>query len=172
LYFPKLKRLIVTGDSYKLALKTAREELQEVLIQQVELSRRAVGLKKSIEVLAVLCNEDPKAGVETFELLEALSLETTGITDGIRLLLRQAMEKNIILDARNIRDLLAKRGFDLSQYANEMAVIHNTLRRLEKQGELEPRLTGWEITPKGIQQMAIFKGIAGLAKVIVPEKKK
>jgi hypothetical protein len=57
----------------------------------------------------------------------------TGITGAIRLLLQTS---KFPLAPMQIRTELMNRGFDLSEYANAMAVIHNTLKRLDSQGEL------------------------------------
>ena len=37
----------------------------------------------------------------------------------------------------------------MAQYANQLAVIHNTLARLEKQGEVTELAAGWMLTEKG-----------------------
>lgn len=141
----------MTHENYKLALDTAREELQEVLNKQTELNRRAMELKKSIEVLSGLCEENPAVRDAALEALEQMMLPEFGITAGIRAILLEADNNGIIPSSTDIRDLLLKRKFDLSEYANAMAVIHNTLNRLEKQGEIQPRLTGWALTDKGRQ---------------------
>jgi len=49
----------------------------------------------------------------------------------------------------DVRTALADQGFNLSQYANKLAVIHNTLGRLEKQGEALQVSGGWVLTDKG-----------------------
>jgi len=51
--------------------------------------------------------------------------------------------------AQDVRTSLADQGFNLSQCANKLAVIHNTLSRLEKQGEVMQVSSGWVLTDKG-----------------------
>jgi hypothetical protein len=86
-------------------------------------------LKQTIEGLSALTQEQP---TESTEVSGELFGET-GITGAIRLLLTTA---NVPLSPIQIRNDLKRHGFDLSDYVNAMTVIHNTLKRLESQGEL------------------------------------
>ncbi len=44
-------------------------------------------------------------------------------------------------------------GYDMSQYASELTVIHNTIKRMDGQGEINPRYNqfggfdGWTLKP-------------------------
>jgi hypothetical protein len=49
----------------------------------------------------------------------------------------------------DLRDGLSTHGFNVAQYANKLAVIHNTLSRLERQGEVIQVPSGWVLTDKG-----------------------
>src|SRR5262249_24890 len=49
----------------------------------------------------------------------------------------------------DIRTALLDQGFNLSQYANKLAVIHNTIGRLAKHGEPMQVSGGWVLTDKG-----------------------
>jgi hypothetical protein len=69
----------------------------------------------------------------TFVPLTEVDIRETGITDAIRQVIA---ESKIPLSPVEIKAALANRGVDLSGYANPGTVIHNTLNRLEKQGEL------------------------------------
>jgi len=117
-------------DDYRRALEAARRELAKVLQDRSELDRRAAELKKTIEGLSALCDEaDHPAG-----LLQGGSLADVGISDAIRAVLRET--DNPAMSPTEIRDELKKREVNLEDYASEMTVIHNTLARLERQGEI------------------------------------
>jgi hypothetical protein len=58
-----------------------------------------------------------------------------GLTDACRLVLQNAPAP---LTAVGIRDRLQQIGFDLDRYANPLAAIHTTLKRMTESGEAEP----------------------------------
>src|SRR5262249_52165182 len=61
---------------------------------------------------------------------------------------RQALaESPTPMTPPQLRDALSQRG--LTQYADRLAVIHNTPLRLEKQGGAMKVTDGWVVTPKG-----------------------
>jgi hypothetical protein len=117
-------------EDYRRALDAARKDLTKVLQDRTELDQRASELKKTIEGLSALCDEeDYSTG-----LPEGATLADVGISNAIRVVLRDTSDP--ALTPTEIRDELEKRGLNLSEYASEMAVIHNTLARLERQGEV------------------------------------
>jgi hypothetical protein len=59
-----------------------------------------------------------------------------GFTDAIRETLKGATPNSLTAPA--IRYELLKMGFDFSKYKQELVAIHNTLKRLQQQGEIEP----------------------------------
>ncbi len=64
---------------------------------------------------------------------------SSGVTDAIRDVYRSA-ERNRFLSPTNVRDRLKAEG-RLRGYDNEMAVIHQVIKRLMEQGQIEPHLT-------------------------------
>jgi hypothetical protein len=48
-----------------------------------------------------------------------------------------------------LRDELVHRGMKIKHYSNQLAVIHNTLLRLKRQGEVIPISGAWLLTEKG-----------------------
>jgi hypothetical protein len=115
--------------NYKSALQAARDEMEELLRQRTRTDARLGQLKQTIETLSALVGEQP---AETANLPGELFGES-GITGAIRLLFQRS---KIPLTPVQIRTELTNHGFDLSDYVNAMAVIHNTLKRLNSQGEL------------------------------------
>jgi hypothetical protein len=115
--------------NYRLALQAAQTEMQDALQERSALDVKIATLKQTIEGLSALLQDKP---AEPAELPEELFGET-GISGAIRFLL---MRSEVPLTPVQIRHKLTEHAFDLSDYANAMAVIHNTLKRLDKQGEL------------------------------------
>jgi hypothetical protein len=113
---------------YKAALEAARSEMQELLQDRALIDMRLGQLKDTIDALVALVKEKPAELPSTEEVFGE-----TGITAAIRVLLSHS---RVPLAPMQIRTELMNRGFDLSDYANAMAVVHNTLKRLDKQGEL------------------------------------
>ena len=68
------------------------------------------------------------------------------LTSAIRQILA---ESAVPMRPPDLRDGLINHGFNVAQYANKLAVIHNTLSRLERQGEVMQVSGGWVLTDKG-----------------------
>jgi hypothetical protein len=118
--------------NYKLALQAAMQEQSDLFEERRRIDARLAALKGTIEGLSVLVDDPPAKPSATLNMSDLLVGET-GITAAIRLLLQQADGS---LTPVQIRTELMSHGFDMSDYANAMAVIHNTLTRLERQGEV------------------------------------
>lgn len=118
-------------ERYQSALEGARREMDRLLQERVQLDSRLTQLKSTIDALSALINEPPKLGAESF----ADGVDTVGISDLIRRILA---ESGVGLTPVEIKSKLGEIGFELDQYANAGAVIYNTLKRLERQGEIVP----------------------------------
>ncbi|MGA8213812.1 MAG: hypothetical protein WB799_09465 [Candidatus Sulfotelmatobacter sp.] len=57
-----------------------------------------------------------------------------GITEAIRTVMRAAKKP---MTAAEVKTRLTEEGFDLERFRNAAAVIHNTMARMAKAGELE-----------------------------------
>jgi hypothetical protein len=116
--------------SYENALVAASDEMRELLQQRSAIDARINQLKKTVEALTALVF--PNA-VDAPSYAEEIGMGAElGITEAIRQVLR---ESKTPLSAVEIKMALTIRGVDLS-YANPGTVIHNTLIRLKKQGEI------------------------------------
>lgn len=127
---------------YIAALKAAQSELQEIIRERARLDDRLNQLKKTIDALSALLKDNSDLAKEFsnsygilvgVEGLAASGAGDMGISDAIRQLL---IESKAPLTPPEIRNYLSDKGFDFSAYANPLAVIHNTLKRLNKQGEI------------------------------------
>ncbi|SRR6266849_6335968 len=123
-----------TREYYKSAIEAAQSEMEEMLAKRTAIDKRLQQLKQTIDGLAALLEELPEAGssVSKTESDQSLS-EGIGISDAIRVVLSEA---KIPLSPPEVKAFLAHQGFKFHEYANPMAVVHNTLKRLALQGEL------------------------------------
>ena len=106
---------------YASALDAALREYEQALAEQASLDARVAHLRQSILHLTKLCGYEPTVPF--------------GLTEACRLVLRSAPAP---LTAVGIRDRLQQMGFDLDRYANPLAAIHTTLKRMSEGGEAEP----------------------------------
>jgi hypothetical protein len=128
---------------YKAALDAAHTEIGELLQQRTKLDDRLTQLKNTVDALSLLLKDTTPAVDDGFskaygqlvgvEGLAAPGAGDMGISDAIRQIL---CGSQVPMSPTGIRNELAKRGFSLATYANPLAVIHNTLKRLMAQGEI------------------------------------
>jgi len=118
-------------DDYQKALDAAHAEIQDILQQKFVLDERLSQLKKTVDALSSLMEEIPPISQLYGAVAEGLPVG--GISNAIRRILT---ERRAPMTPTQIKMALSARGFDMSEYANAAAVIHNTLKRLEGQKEL------------------------------------
>lgn len=106
---------------YVTALDAVVREYEQALADQAALESRISHLRQSILHLTKLCGYEPSVPF--------------GLTDACRLVLQNAPAP---LTAVGIRDRLQQIGFDLDRYANPLAAIHTTLKRMTEAGHAEP----------------------------------
>ncbi len=134
-------------DDYKQTLQKARKDLNIALQQRAELDTRITGLKQTIQGLSVLSGEH-QGGTDQIEDLVDSFIEATGISNGIRRVLSKAPAP---MSAPEIRDALLKKTeykLVIEGYANPLSVIHNTLVRLIRQGEVVQNASGFLLKEK------------------------
>jgi hypothetical protein len=123
----------MSREMYQKALRVAKKELQALLKERADLDIRITQLKQTVTNLAVLTGETSE--------LEDTSDPNEGISNGIR---RVLFTSSVPLTPPQIRDALVKAGFSMD-YSSVLTVIHNTLKRLEKQGEVTQTPSGWTV---------------------------
>jgi hypothetical protein len=130
-------------NPYTEALDKARQDLGDALCKRDECDRKVAALQTTIDVLSSL--------LESFEQSigqpqpEITVPDGAGISDAIRLVFKQSSGN---LTAPLIRDRLSDAGFDITGYASILSVIHNTVKRMDDQGEIlkitrSGRVIGW-----------------------------
>jgi hypothetical protein len=124
----------VSREMYQKALRVAKKELQALLKERADLDTRISQLKQTVTNLAVLTGESSA-------LEDPAADPSEGISNGIR---RALFTSSVPLTPPQIRDALVKAGFSM-EYSSVLTVIHNTLKRLEKQGEVVQTPSGWTV---------------------------
>jgi hypothetical protein len=130
---------------YRKALQAARIEFERLLRERVELDQRIVRLKQTIVGLTGLCDGN---GAAPHVLNNAVPLAPRfmRLTSAIRQVLADSVSP---MRPPDMRRALVEHGLSMMQYSNKLAVIHNTLSRLERQGEVTEVSSGWTLTEKG-----------------------
>lgn len=118
----------VPNDEYRLALAAAAREYETLSAERQKIDHRLSELAHSIGTLTRLCGFAPSM--------------TWGLADACRTVLRNA---KVPMTPGDVRDRLSGIGFDLGTYANPLAAIHTTLKRLAEAEELKVAV----ISPSG-----------------------
>jgi hypothetical protein len=129
----------VTTSDYRAALEAAAKEYEQLGEERRRIDERLTQLAQTIGTLSRLIGLTPTVPLS--------------ITDAVRL----AVRAGVPMTPPEVRDRLLAIGFDLSSYANELAVIHTVLKRLNEAGEVRiiPKAGGkhqylWAKPPKVI----------------------
>jgi hypothetical protein len=112
------------SKAYRRALHAALREWERAAAEHAALEQRMARLQQTIGSLSRLCGLEPTVPL--------------GLTDACRLVLRSAGRP---LTAPEVRDRLEATGLDLDKYANALAAIHTTLKRLTAGGEASASAT-------------------------------
>jgi hypothetical protein len=105
---------------YRRALEAASKEYEALGVERRRIDQRLTELAHTIGTLTRLCGFTPTV--------------TFGLTDACRAVLRSARAP---LTPAEVRDRLAGIGFEVGGYANPLAAIHTTLKRLAEAEELK-----------------------------------
>jgi hypothetical protein len=126
---------MVKSPDYRKAYEAAKSELSELLADQERTAKRLILVRKSIQTLAALC-EEQGIKIEHSEEAEALLAHST-LADEIRSLLRTQYPH--WLRPHWIRAEIERLGHDLSNYTNPQASVQMVVKRMVDSGEVEER---------------------------------
>lgn len=132
----KLLDMAPTSD-YRKAYEHARNELADLLQKQLETEQRIVVVRKSLETLAALC-EDEGIVFET-SVEAAYLLQNTNLADEIRHILVGAWPG--YLKPNRVKANLEQLGWDLRQYKNPQATIHMVMKRMAESGTVQEEVS-------------------------------
>jgi hypothetical protein len=120
--------------------ESAKDRFLVLLRQEKETREQISHWAPIVEQLAKLAGEalEPEIANRIKELKrekEGSIGEEMGLTEAIRWVFRQP--HMLPLTPTQVRDELAKMGYDLEKYAFVMPPIHNTLKRMKEAGEIK-----------------------------------
>jgi hypothetical protein len=121
-------------STFELALQEAKKSLEEAYVERGAIEERIVSLKQAVDGLTALCDPEPEEVVRTSrgDITTAFKLSYA-----IRQVFSDSQEYK--LTPTEVRDALLRMGVDLAKkYKQPLVPIHNTLKRMEAQGELVP----------------------------------
>jgi hypothetical protein len=118
-------------EQYKKAIEAAEKDLQGWFRLRNAADQRIAQLKSAITILNGLLEGPPKASPQEVATEE---IGDMGITEAVRTVLRTS--PGVCATPADVKEDLIGMKFDLSGYRNPSAVIHNTLKRLDAQGEV------------------------------------
>lgn len=115
----------MTEDTYKKTIETVRLELVKLLGEREHIDKRILNLRQILSGFESLA-DDEEAPVN--EAAVAAIGKALGITDAIRHVLQSQFPRPMA--PREVRDELLRLGANLRPLSNQMASIHNILKRL------------------------------------------
>ncbi len=123
-------------NPFEVALTEARKSLEESYQERSAIEKRIVKLKQTIDGLAALCEPEPNEDLVEVQGAHLPDGYNTSLTDAIRKIFSETTQP--MLMPVEVRDALLAMGVNLAKYKQPLVPIHNTLKRLEAQGELVP----------------------------------
>jgi hypothetical protein len=113
------------------------KQFEEALAEKTEIDEKKKVTDEKVEALSDAVRALHKVYGGTLPEPVAKQIEgDLGITDQVREAMK-SQQGAAWLQPTQVRTLVEQRGFALAGYSNPMAVIHQVLKRLEKQGQLE-----------------------------------
>jgi len=131
-------------DPLSIVLDKAHQKLNKLLSERAKIDNEIVKWKRLMDSLLAVTesennDDDDPSDVELQDYFaNSVGTKTLKFTDGIRLILKQNASRTPPISVPEIRDQLINLGFNFAKYAQPLVPIHNTLRRLEDQGEVIP----------------------------------
>jgi hypothetical protein len=122
-------------EDYKVIIQTALEELHELEAERLQIESRHEEITERIkhlrELLGVLSR---MYKIDIPGITSKSSLADLNLIDAIRTVLRLSVEP---LTPVEIKEWLKDAEFDIDKYSNPLAVIHTTLKRMDKNAEVK-----------------------------------
>ena len=132
----------MADETAKKMYESARDRLRELLRQETEIKEQISHWGPIVEQLARLTGEtvEPDIASRINELKQdqesdAGAGQEMGLTEAIRWVFRQP--HILPLTPTQVRDEMAKMGYELDKYKHVMPPIHNTLKRMKEAGEIK-----------------------------------
>lgn len=119
--------------NYRHMLYEAKQDLAHHLVKRQKLDQEIARRQAVVAELQNLCAEQDKRSFEqSIERVIKADLKV-GITDAVRVILQ---ENFFPMTTIELKEKIAARKFNLTRYANPLAVIHTILKRLIQSGDV------------------------------------
>jgi hypothetical protein len=126
------------SSDYQKAYESAKGELAALLADEERIEKRKLELRKTIEVLAAIC-ESEEVKIEPSQEAAYL-LDNTTLADEIRMILRSHYPA--WLRPHEVKAELERLGRDLSKYGNPQSAIHMVMKRMVESKEVQETQDG------------------------------
>ena len=122
------------NDEYMKALDKAVADLDERVSKRDLINAEIAGLRETVRVLSsrVILSRDRER--EVVQLLAAVDYATPNLKDAIRSTLIRSGKQ---LTAIEVRNALEESGFNFDDFSNPLSACHATLKRMDKDKEVE-----------------------------------
>jgi hypothetical protein len=118
---------------------TLARRIAETEQSLASMQRELIALLGTVSAIGQLLDEEVPEHLKILIHQNAKeAVAAMGMTEQIRLILGIGIARS----ATEIRDILQSGGFDLSEYSNALATIHNVLRRLVEKDEIKVTTDG------------------------------
>ena len=157
-------------EHYRKAIEAAEKDLAGWFRLRNAADLKVGQLKSAIAILKGLIEAPSKARPQEVVTEEIGDL---GITEAIRAVLRTF--PGVCQTPANVKESLIGMNFNLSEYRNPSAVIHNTLKRLETQQEVQavntPSGTAYMLSSRSFEYELQNAGIAASSAAFEAQEK-
>jgi len=128
----------MSNEEYRKAYEAAASELERILIDQEKTEQRILALRKTMNALAILCEQE---GINTSDLdaryARLARIVQGSLSEDILKIINAVREP---LTTGDIRDELNKLGGSLAEHANPLATINAVASRLAEAGQIRETL--------------------------------
>lgn len=120
----------MTDETYTQALRKAKAQLIRAIQEREKLDLEIARLNQLVKALSAELETDKPT---RFDAMEETLASGVGFTDVIKSIVNRSEKP---MTPKHVRDMVVMSGYDLSRYANPMAMIHQTLKRLAEQNRI------------------------------------
>src|SRR5712692_6133667 len=121
-------------SDYKKLLDKTMTELRNLLRLRLEINNRIAKLTATALALSRHLGLNDPRRKKLMQIVDELYVFKPRLTDSVKDAVYYASPKR--LPAVQVKELMEVRGFDFADFANPLASVHSTLRRLASQGEI------------------------------------
>src|SRR5437016_5671747 len=116
----------MTSDTYKAALRKAKNDLADAMHKRDYWNLEIGRLQQLVKSLAASVEKKSGEQTEPRKKVSLSALVGVRFTDMVQSIVNRSEDEGI--SASEVKKALEERGYDLSEYSNPSALIHQTLK--------------------------------------------